>query len=73
MGTSQGNRMTNWTPSRKVGVGAGVIGPSVAVIAAFVMRERGIELTPEVVAAIGALISALMAYLIPDGPVRSRD
>jgi putative flippase GtrA len=58
--------MAAWKPTRKVSGGI-VIGAPASVIIAWALREfAGVEMPPEVAAAVGALISIIIAYLVPD-------
>ncbi len=61
-----------YKPTRQVGTGAG-IGVSAALILAWVFRELGVTVPPEVVASAGALLNALATYVIgPDKPAGPR-
>lgn len=59
--------MNRWKPSRKVGLGAGGIGVPAAIFVAWVLQMiAGVEVPGEVQAAIGAMISTAIAYLLPE-------
>jgi putative flippase GtrA len=58
---------TSWAPDRKVLAGGG-LGTSAAVIVSWLLRENGVDVPAEVSAAMGSLISILVAYLIPNRP-----
>jgi hypothetical protein len=61
-------KMNAMAPTRQVGAGMGV-GALSAVVLAWVLREFGVVMPPEVVAASGALLNSLVMYII--GPDKS--
>ena len=56
---------SDWTPDRKVSIGAGAIGVPLGIVVTFALQEFGIEVPAEVGAAIGSLLSTLAAYFVP--------
>jgi len=53
-------------PDRKVSVGAVAIGVPAGVIVAWLIGLTGVEVPPPVASAMGGLISAVVAYFVPN-------
>lgn len=57
--------MMDWKPERKIGYAAAV-GTPAGVILAWVIGLTGVVVPPEVAAALGALVAALVGYWVPN-------
>lgn len=53
-------------PSRKIG-SAAAIGVPLSIMVAWALGQLGVVMSPEVTAALGSLLTALVGYLVPDG------
>ena len=56
--------MSNWKPERKI-VAAGGIGAPVAILVAWILQLNGITMPAEAAAALGSVLSTVVAYLVP--------
>ena len=54
-----------WLPNRKVGFGAG-FGMPIAVVLSWVLKANGVEMPDGVESAIGAIITGVIGYFVPN-------
>ena len=59
--------LQNLKPDRKVGLGALAIGVPAGIILAWLIGLTGVEVPTEVAAAMGGIVSAIAAYIVPNG------
>lgn len=53
-------------PETKIWAGAGAIGVPAGVIVAWLLGQFGIDMPPEVAAAVGSVVSMVSGYLVPN-------
>ena len=62
---------TDYTPYRKVGAG-GIAGALTTLLVLYLTSQTGLEIEPDVVAAITTLLTFFVAYMVPENPKRLR-